>query len=127
VPTKFDADAIAAAGWNIARLMEDPTAFDALRQPWLPASGFEAAAGLDRIVDDRRSAVVAHTAHLESVYAELGARLGEIADRFKTTDGENAEEIRKVAAGTPDDDGTGLGSKCLRDGNHGEPNHVVTT
>ncbi|RSN04061.1 hypothetical protein DMC63_39960 [Streptomyces sp. WAC 05977] len=97
--TKFDAEAIATAGKNIGQLMDDMSAFEALKQNWPNAGKFKLAVWLERVVDDRRNAVVAHAEHLKIAFEEMETKLKDIAERFKNTDGQNAEEIKKVMAG----------------------------
>lgn len=113
--TKFDAEAIATAGQNIGRLMDDESAFEALKQPWPHAEKFKLAGWLDRVVDDRRNAVVAHADQLRIAFDEMETKLNDISERFKTTDGRNAEEIQKVIASL---DGPARG---------GDSNDVITT
>ncbi|ANN15902.1 hypothetical protein SD37_09765 [Amycolatopsis orientalis] len=97
--TKFDAEAIATAGQNIGLLLNDTSAFEALKQPWPTAGKFEPAARLERIMDGQRGAVVAHADHLKAVFADMETKLKEISSRYKKTDGQNAEEIQNVIAG----------------------------
>ncbi|KZB80805.1 hypothetical protein [Amycolatopsis regifaucium] len=113
--TEFDAEAIATAGRNIGRLMDDQSAFEALKRPWAPAEKFTLAGWLDRVVDDRRNAVVAHADQLRIAFDEMETKLNDISERFKTTDGRNADEIQKVIAGLD------------RSTRGGDSNDVITT
>jgi hypothetical protein len=99
VSTKFDAEAIAAAGQNIGRLMDDMSAFDALKPAGPNGGNFQPAVWLERVVDDRRGAVLGHAEHLKVAFGEMEVKLKEISDRFKSVDGQNADEIGKVITG----------------------------
>ncbi|MFE5566582.1 hypothetical protein ACFQ68_16470 [Amycolatopsis japonica] len=97
--TKFDVEAIANAGQHIGRLMDDMSAFEALKQNRPYTGTFKPAAWLEGVVDNRRQAVVGHAEHLKIAFGEMGTKLKDISERFKNTDGQNAEEIKKVIAG----------------------------
>ncbi|WP_410604737.1 hypothetical protein [Amycolatopsis sp. lyj-90] len=97
--TKFDKGEITEAANAIGDLMNDMSAFKALEKHWPNAGKMPLAMWLERIVDDRRNAVVAHAEHLKIAFAQMEEKLKKIAADFSNADGQNAEAISKVIAG----------------------------
>ncbi|GHF44824.1 uncharacterized protein YukE [Amycolatopsis bartoniae] len=92
--TTFDADGIKASAKNIGALMDDMTAFSNLKPQWPNAGHFELAQWLERIVDDRRNAIVAHAEHLKTAFEDMETTLTNIATDFENADGDNANKIK---------------------------------
>ncbi|MEV7044732.1 hypothetical protein [Amycolatopsis sp. NPDC051061] len=92
--TKFDAEAIKKSAENIGGLMDDMSAFEALKNHWPNAGGFKLAVWLERIVDDRRNAIVAHAEHLKLAFGKMEEKLTAIANDFQNADGDNADKIK---------------------------------
>ncbi|RSN39928.1 hypothetical protein DMC64_37045 [Amycolatopsis sp. WAC 04197] len=97
--TNFDAEAIKASAGKLGTIMDDMSAFQALKEHWPNAGKFETAVWLEQIVDDRRNGIVAHGEHLQTVLNDLRATLTSIADGFESTDDENAKAILKSIQG----------------------------
>lgn len=96
--TKFDAEAIKKSAENIGGIMSDMSAFEALKQHWPNAGKFEVAGWLERIVDDRRNAIVAHGEHLRLAFEKMKEKLNSIATDFQDLDGENADKVKASIA-----------------------------
>jgi hypothetical protein len=99
VSTKFDAEAIKTAAGNIGGLMDDMSAFEALKHHWPNAGKFKLAVWLERVVDDRRNAIVAHAEHLKLAFEEMEKKLNGIATNFQNADGDNARAINTAMSG----------------------------
>lgn len=98
--TKIDADAIRGVADNIGKLMtEHKAAFGALEHHWPNAGKFPRAQWVERVIDDRRNAVVAHADHLALTFEAMTVKLKAIADNFENADGDNATAIKNVLAG----------------------------
>ncbi|UOZ06916.1 hypothetical protein [Amycolatopsis sp. WQ 127309] len=97
--TNFNPDAIKASANNLGKIMDDMSAFDALKPQWPNAGKFATAQWLERIVDDRRNGVVAHGEHLKTTLDDLKSTLVSIADNFQNTDGDNAAKIKQSITG----------------------------
>jgi DNA anti-recombination protein RmuC len=91
--TKFDVEAIKKSAESIGKLMEDTSAFDALKNHWPNAGKFQLAVWLERLVDDRRNAIVAHAEHLKLAFETMEDKLTSIANDFENADGDNADKI----------------------------------
>lgn len=97
--TKIDANAIRGVADNIAKIMDEhKTAFESLKNHWPNAGKFPLAQWVERVVDDRRNAVVAHADHLTLTFEAMSAKLKDIADKFEKTDGDNAAAIKNLLA-----------------------------
>ncbi|SFH50401.1 hypothetical protein [Amycolatopsis regifaucium] len=97
--TKIDANAIRGVADNIAKIMDEhKTAFESLKNHWPNAGKFPLAQWVERVVDDRRNAVVAHADHLTLTFETMSAKLKAIADKFEKTDGDNAAAIKSLLA-----------------------------
>lgn len=70
--------------------------FDDLVHRWPNAGSFNLAVWVERILDDRRNAIVAHTAHLKTTFAEMSDALYNIAEHFDNVDDKNAKDVKKV-------------------------------
>ncbi|WIX98220.1 hypothetical protein QRX60_29605 [Amycolatopsis mongoliensis] len=92
--TKFDAEAIKKSAENIGKIMDDMSAFEALKNHWPNAGKFELAVWLERVADDRRNAIVAHAEHLKLAFEEMEKKLTSIATEFENADGDNADKIK---------------------------------
>ncbi|WP_410586373.1 hypothetical protein [Amycolatopsis sp. lyj-23] len=121
--TKFDAQAIKAAAGSIGGLMDDMSAFEALKQHWPNAGKFKLAVWLERVVDDRRNAIVAHADHLKIAFDEMEKKLNGIATNFQNADGDNAQAISKAVAGL---EGSVVGSVHSFDRNTESAQHNYT-
>jgi hypothetical protein len=99
VTTNYNADAIKTSANNLGALMDDMTAFEALKPNWPNAGKFPLAQWLERIVDDRRNGLVAQAEHLKIVLDDMKTTLTSIADDFQNADGDNAAKIKASIAG----------------------------
>ncbi|GAB3746647.1 hypothetical protein GCM10027598_85140 [Amycolatopsis oliviviridis] len=97
--TNFDTEAIKVSAEKIGKIMDDMSAFQALKAQWPNAGKFETAVWLEHIIDDRRNGIVAHGEHLQTVLHDLRATLISIADGFKNTDDDNAKSILQSIQG----------------------------
>lgn len=98
--TSFDADAIKTSADKLGSIMDDMSAFDNLKNHWPNAGNFNTAQWIERIVDDRRNAVVEHGERLKKVLADLKVGLHQVASDFTNADGDNASKIESVLDGT---------------------------
>ena len=93
--TEYNSEAVKNAGINLGRILDDMSAFSDLKPHWPNAGKFELAQWLERIVDDRRNAIVAHAEHLKIVFEGMESTLKQIAEDFDNLDGDNAKEIKE--------------------------------
>jgi hypothetical protein len=101
--TKFDPDAIKKAAGELGVILDDMSAFSALKTTVPNAGNFEVAKWLEQIVQDRTNGVVAHAEHLQVALTNMETTLTRIATDFENTDGENAEKIKASIAGLKTD------------------------
>jgi hypothetical protein len=92
--TTFDADGIKESAKKIGAIMDNMDAFTALKPNWPNAGHFELAQWLERVVDDRRNAIVAHAEHFKLALNEMQSTLTKIATDFENADGDNAAKIK---------------------------------
>jgi hypothetical protein len=92
--TAYNAENVKNASINLGKILDDMAPFNDLKPHWPNAGKFELAQWLERIVDDRRNAIVAHAEHLRMTFDSLETTLTQIAKDFANTDGENAEKIK---------------------------------
>ena len=92
--TSFDADAIKTSADKLGSIMDDMSAFDDLKNHWPNAGNFNTAQWIERIVDDRRNAIVEHGERLKKVLGDLKVGLHQVADDFTDADGDNATKIQ---------------------------------
>lgn len=92
--TEYDSDTVETAAKNLGKLLDDMTPFNELKPHWPNAGKFELAQWLERIVDDRRNAIVAHAEHLRAAFVNMETTLTVIAGKFDKLDGENAKQIK---------------------------------
>lgn len=94
--TTFDAEALTNAADTIGGLMDDMSAFDKLKNHWPNAGDFKLAVWMERLVDDRRNAIIAHAEHLKIAFGKMQEKLSGIATDFQNADGDNADAINKA-------------------------------
>jgi hypothetical protein len=94
--TKYSAENITTIAGNIGKILDDMAPFNDLKPHWPNAGKFQLAQWLERIVDDRRNAIVAHAEHLRMTLDSLETSLTQLAKDFTTTDGDNAAKIKKA-------------------------------
>ncbi|MFC5291143.1 hypothetical protein ACFPM7_29180 [Actinokineospora guangxiensis] len=94
--TEYDKEAIEAAANKLGTLLDDMDDFNELKPHWPNAGKFPLAQWLERIVDDRRNAIVAHAEHLRLTLESSQTSLLQIAEDFDNLDGGNAEKIKGV-------------------------------
>ncbi|TDV42168.1 hypothetical protein [Actinophytocola oryzae] len=94
--TEYSSTDITNIAGEVGKILDDMAPFIDLKNHWPNAGKFELAQWLERIVDDRRNAIVAHAEHLRMTFDSLETSLVQLAKDFTTTDGENAAEIKKV-------------------------------
>ena len=97
--TQYNKDQVEAAANKLGTLLDDMNAFTALKPHWPNAGKFPLAQWLERIVDDRRNAVVAHAEHLRLTLESAQTTLLQIVKDFDDLDGDNAQKIKDVLAG----------------------------
>jgi hypothetical protein len=97
--TEYNSENVKNAGINLGRILDDMAAFTELKAHWPNAGKFELAQWLERIVDDRRNAIVAHAEHLKITFESMETTLKQIAEDFDNVDGENAKAIKKSISG----------------------------
>ncbi|GAA4531770.1 hypothetical protein [Amycolatopsis samaneae] len=74
----------------------DMAPFDDLVHRWPNAGSFNLGVWVERILDDRRNAIVAHAAHLKTTFAEMSDALYAIAEKFDQVDEGNAKDVKKI-------------------------------
>lgn len=92
--TSYSSENVRNAAINLGKILDDMSPFNDLKAHWPNAGKFQLAQWLERIVDDRRNAIVAHAEHLRLTFESMEVSLKKIADDFDNTDGENAEKIK---------------------------------
>lgn len=92
--TSWDPAAITASAKNLGSIMNDTSAFDALLNQWPDAGTLPLAEWIERIVDDRRNALVEHAQTLKITLEDMQTSLTQIANNFENTDGDNAAKIK---------------------------------
>jgi hypothetical protein len=97
--TEYSSEAVKNAAINLGRILDDMSAFTELKAHWPNAGEFELAQWLERIVDDRRNAIVAHAEHLKLVFEGMEMTLKQIARDFDNVDGDNADGIKRCISG----------------------------
>lgn len=70
--------------------------FDDLVHRWPQAGSFSLGVWVERVLDDRRNAIVAHAAHLKTAFAEMSVALYSIAENFDEVDDSNAKDVKKI-------------------------------
>ncbi|GAA4531772.1 hypothetical protein [Amycolatopsis samaneae] len=96
--TKLDTDVVKASATALGRIMDDMSAFTALRADWPKLGNFDLATQLDAIVDDRRRGVVAHADQLKTALDEMDRALTKIATEIQSIDDGAAAKINAVVA-----------------------------
>ncbi|MGW4133694.1 hypothetical protein [Amycolatopsis japonica] len=98
--TKIDANAIREVADNIGKIMDEHKAtFESVKYHWPNAGQPDKCVSVERLVDDRRNAIVAHADHLMLTFETMSAKLKAVADKFEETDGNNATEIKNLIDG----------------------------
>jgi hypothetical protein len=92
--TSYDSERVRNAAKNLGTLLDEMAVFNDLKPHWPNAGKFALAQWLERIVGDRRDAIVAHAEHLRITFEAMEVSLLGIADDFDNTDGENAVQIK---------------------------------
>jgi hypothetical protein len=96
--TNINVDAVKESSGNLGRIMDDMSAFTALRATWPSIGNFDLAQQLQVIIDDRRNGVVAHADQLKISLDEISKALNKIATDVESVDQGNAERILAVVA-----------------------------
>jgi hypothetical protein len=91
--TEFDPEAVRASATILGNIMDDMAAFDELKAHWPNAGAFSTAQWLERIVDDRRNAVVEHAERLKRLLADVNVALDRLATDLEGADADNAALI----------------------------------
>jgi hypothetical protein len=91
--TKFNADALKETAVDLGRIMDDMSAFTALRATWPRIGNFDLAQYLEAVIDDRRNGVVAHAEQLKISLEKTETALMKIAMEFEAVDEDNAKQI----------------------------------
>lgn len=94
--TSWDSEAIRTSAKNLGSIMNDTSAFDALLNQWPDAGTLPLAEWIERIVDDRRNALVEHAQTLLITLQDMQNSLTQIANNFENTDGDNAAKIKSA-------------------------------
>ncbi|GAA1981842.1 hypothetical protein [Amycolatopsis minnesotensis] len=96
--TKLDTDVVKASATALGRIMDDMSAFTALRADWPQLGNFDLATQLGTIADDRRRGVLAHADQLKVALDEMDKALTKIATEIQSIDDTAAAKIRAVVA-----------------------------
>lgn len=96
--TKLDTEIVKSSAAALGRVMDDMSAFTALRADWPKLGNFDLAAQLDTIVDDRRRGVLAHADQLKTALDEMDRALTKIATEIQSIDDGAAAKIKAVVA-----------------------------
>jgi uncharacterized protein YaaN involved in tellurite resistance len=92
--TKFDAQGIHNAAVNIGSLLDDMSAFTALKDQWPNAGHFDLGVWLERTVGDRVDALIMHAGNYKTCFEDLQTTMERISQDFKNADGDNADKIK---------------------------------
>ncbi|UMP06956.1 hypothetical protein [Amycolatopsis sp. EV170708-02-1] len=95
---EFDPAAIRLSAGKLGDIMNDMSAFTALKVTVPNAGSFEVAKWLEQIVQDRVNGIVAHAEHLQIALRNMDTTLTQIANEFENADGENAKRIKASIA-----------------------------
>ncbi|TDV42167.1 hypothetical protein [Actinophytocola oryzae] len=96
--TNINVEAVKDSAANLGRIMDDMSAFNALRASFPSIGNFDLAQQLQVIIDDRRNGVVAHADQLRISLDEISAALNQIATNVENIDNGNAAAILAVVA-----------------------------
>jgi len=96
--TNMNVEAVKGSAADLGRIMDDMSAFNALRATWPAIGSFDLAQQLQAIIDDRRVGVVAHADQLRTSLGEISNALMKVATDVENIDEGNAERIRAVVA-----------------------------
>ncbi len=111
--TQLNTDAVKVSATNLGRIMDDMSAFTALRETWPPLGSFDLAVQLQTIIDDRRNGVIATADQLKISLDDISSALMKIATDVENVDNDNADKIRALIADLRvrvSEDVAGLGS-----------------
>jgi hypothetical protein len=96
--TQLNGDAVKVSAANLGRIMDDMSAFTALRETWPALGNFDLAQQLQAIVDDRRNGVTATADQLKISLEDISKALTKIATDVETTDGNTAGKLQALVA-----------------------------
>ncbi|MFD9888100.1 hypothetical protein ACFWY9_02070 [Amycolatopsis sp. NPDC059027] len=96
--TKLETDTVKASAAALGRIMDDMSAFTALRADWPKLGNFDLATQLETIVDDRRRGVLAHADQLKTALDDMDKALTKIATEIQSIDDGAAAKIKAVVA-----------------------------
>jgi hypothetical protein len=96
--THLNAEPVKASAVNLGRIMDDMSAFTALRETWPALGNFDVAQQLQAIVDDRRNGVIATADQLKLSLDDMSKALTKIATDVETIDGNTAGKLRAMVA-----------------------------
>jgi hypothetical protein len=96
--TKLNVEAVKESAAEIGRIMDDMSAFTALRAAWPTIGNFDLAQQLQTIIDDRRNGVVVHVDQLRSSLDEIEKALTKVATDVENIDEGTAASILAVVA-----------------------------
>lgn len=96
--TQYNADNVKNSADKLGRILDAGSmgVFNDLTAQWPDAGKFALAQWLERIVDDRRNAIVAHATHLRLAFDSMSSTLTQISKDFENTDGDNAKNIKNA-------------------------------
>jgi hypothetical protein len=94
--TQLNVDAVRESAAALGRIMDDMSAFSALRASWPTLGNFDLARQLEAIVHDRRTGVLTHVDHVKISLDEMETALTRIVTNFESIDDGNAQRIRAV-------------------------------
>ncbi|MFL6119485.1 hypothetical protein [Actinophytocola sp.] len=96
--TNINVEAVKESATSLGRIMDDMSAFTALRANWPSIGNFDLAQQLQAIIDDRRNGVLANTDQLKISLDEISKALTKVATDVENIDQNNAESILAVVA-----------------------------
>jgi hypothetical protein len=96
--THLETDLVRGSAANLGRIMDDMSAFTALREQLPSLGNFDLAQQLQAIADDRRTGVIAHADQLKESLGDMSAALTTIATDLASIDSDTAARIRALVA-----------------------------
>ncbi|GAA1027420.1 MULTISPECIES: hypothetical protein [Amycolatopsis] len=94
--TQYNKDAIQKSATNLGNILSDMSAFQALGVSCPDAGVFDLAKWLEKLVNDRATAIVEHASHLQTACKDMQSFLGNLVSTFDSIDGNNADQIKSA-------------------------------
>ncbi|MFE3785128.1 hypothetical protein ACFXPA_43910 [Amycolatopsis sp. NPDC059090] len=94
--TQYNKDAIKQSADNLGNILTDMGPFQALGVSCPDAGVFDLAKWLEKLVNDRATAIVTHASHLQTALKDMQSFLGNLVSTFDSIDGTNADQIKSA-------------------------------